>query len=161
MADIPQVLATYDALVGVALGAGLTYGFSALNRRHQEKRENDTRWYEKRLQAYTDLQRAVGSGDVLRLRLYPSLEAYDEVTLSLLSALGAVRLIGSQDVVIAAERLALALLAQVANYADEVVERVEGKTEGLSDAERKSEWSRVLDLLQTFVMVARKDLGHP
>jgi hypothetical protein len=36
MADIPQVLATYDALVGVALGAGLTYGFGALNRRHQE-----------------------------------------------------------------------------------------------------------------------------
>ncbi len=39
MADIPQVLATYDALVGVALGAGLTYGFGALNRRHQEARE--------------------------------------------------------------------------------------------------------------------------
>jgi hypothetical protein len=36
MADIPQVLATYDALVGVALGAGLTYGFGALNRRRQE-----------------------------------------------------------------------------------------------------------------------------
>jgi hypothetical protein len=161
MADIPQVLATYDALVGVAIGAGLTYGFGALNRRHQEAREDRTRWYEARLQAYTDLQRAVGSGDVLRLRLHPSLEAYDEVTLSLLSALGAVRLVGSQDVVIAAERLAMAVLAQVANYADEVVERVEGKTEGLSDAERKPEWSRVLEPLQKFVMVARKDLGHP
>jgi hypothetical protein len=33
MADIPQVLATYDALVGVVLGAGLAYGFGALNRR--------------------------------------------------------------------------------------------------------------------------------
>jgi hypothetical protein len=42
MADIPQVLATYDALVGVALGAGLTYGFGALNRRHQEAREDKT-----------------------------------------------------------------------------------------------------------------------
>ena len=31
MADMPQVLATYDALVGVALGAGLTYGLGALN----------------------------------------------------------------------------------------------------------------------------------
>jgi hypothetical protein len=40
MADIPQVLATYNALVG----AGLTYGFGALNRRHQEKREDRTRW---------------------------------------------------------------------------------------------------------------------
>jgi hypothetical protein len=88
MADIAQVIATYDALVGVAIGAGLTYGFGALNRRHQEAREDRTRWYEARLQAYTDLQRAVGSGDVLRLRLYPSQEAYDEVTLSLLSALG-------------------------------------------------------------------------
>jgi hypothetical protein len=29
MADIPQVLATYDALVGVALGAGLTFLGSA------------------------------------------------------------------------------------------------------------------------------------
>jgi hypothetical protein len=46
--------ANYDALVGVALGAGLTYGFSALNRRHQEARENETRWYEKRLQVYID-----------------------------------------------------------------------------------------------------------
>jgi hypothetical protein len=42
MADIAQVIATYDALVGVALGAGLTYGFGALNRRHQEARENHT-----------------------------------------------------------------------------------------------------------------------
>jgi hypothetical protein len=41
MADIPQLLANYDALVGVALGAGLTYGFGALNRRHQEARETN------------------------------------------------------------------------------------------------------------------------
>ena len=46
MTDIPQVLATYDPLVGVALGAGLTYGFGALNGRHQEARANETRWYE-------------------------------------------------------------------------------------------------------------------
>jgi hypothetical protein len=52
MADIPQVLATYDALVGVALGAGLTYGFGVLNRRHQEARENETRSYEARREAY-------------------------------------------------------------------------------------------------------------
>ena len=55
MADIAQVLATYDALVGVALGAGLTYGFGALNRRHQEAREDKTRWYETRLKAYGEL----------------------------------------------------------------------------------------------------------
>jgi hypothetical protein len=54
MADIPQVLATYDALVGLVLGAGLTYGFGALTRRHQEEREDKTRWYEARLQVYID-----------------------------------------------------------------------------------------------------------
>ena len=52
MADILQVLATYDALVGVALGAGLAYGFGALNRRHQEAREDATRWYQARREAY-------------------------------------------------------------------------------------------------------------
>jgi hypothetical protein len=59
MADIPQVLATYDALVGVALGAGLTYAFGALSRRHQEAREDKTRWYETRLKAYAELTQTV------------------------------------------------------------------------------------------------------
>jgi hypothetical protein len=62
MADIPQVLATYDALVGVALGAGLTYGFSALSRRHQEAREDKTRWYQARLAAYTEFYQALSDG---------------------------------------------------------------------------------------------------
>ena len=61
MADIAQVLATYDALVGVALGAGLTYAFGALNRRHQEARENQTRWYDARYKAYTDFYVTVTS----------------------------------------------------------------------------------------------------
>jgi hypothetical protein len=43
MADIAQVLAAYDALAGEAIGAGPTYGFGALNRHHQEKREDETR----------------------------------------------------------------------------------------------------------------------
>jgi hypothetical protein len=68
MADIPQVLATYDALVGVALGAGLTYGLGALNRRQQEAREDRTRWYEKRLQAYADLSAAAFQGLTLSLQ---------------------------------------------------------------------------------------------
>ena len=59
MADVAEVLATYDALVGVALGAGLTYGFSFLNRRHQEAREDKTRWYQARLDAYADFYRAL------------------------------------------------------------------------------------------------------
>jgi hypothetical protein len=49
MADVAEVLANYDALVGVALGVVLTYGLSALSRRHQEAREDKTRWYQARL----------------------------------------------------------------------------------------------------------------
>ena len=59
MADLAELIATYDALVGVALGAGLTYGFSALNRRHQESREDKTRWYQARLDAYADFYQRV------------------------------------------------------------------------------------------------------
>jgi hypothetical protein len=52
MADIPQVLATYDALVGVALGASLTYGFAALNRSRSARSRTTTnrpRWVDVRL----------------------------------------------------------------------------------------------------------------
>jgi hypothetical protein len=72
MADIPQLLSNYDALVGVALGAGLTYGLGALNRRHQEARENETRWYNARFQAYVDLLRAVGQNEVLWVTRAPA-----------------------------------------------------------------------------------------
>jgi hypothetical protein len=53
MADIAQALVTGGtALVSAAAGAGLTYRLGALNRRHQEARENETRWYEARREAY-------------------------------------------------------------------------------------------------------------
>jgi membrane protein DedA with SNARE-associated domain len=68
MADIPQLLANYDALVGVALGAGLTYGFGSLNRRHQEAREDKTRWYQARLEAYTKFYRALSDWWILTAR---------------------------------------------------------------------------------------------
>jgi hypothetical protein len=54
VADVAQVLANNQAIVGVVVGAVLGYVLNALNRRHQEKRENETRWYEARLQAYSD-----------------------------------------------------------------------------------------------------------
>jgi hypothetical protein len=62
MADIAELIATYDALVGVALGAGLTYSFSALSRRRQEAREDRTRWYQARLAAYTEFYQALSDG---------------------------------------------------------------------------------------------------
>ncbi len=50
MADIGQVLSTGGTtILGVAVGAGLTYWLGALNRRHQEAREDKTRWYQERL----------------------------------------------------------------------------------------------------------------
>jgi len=59
MADIAQVIATGGtALVSAAAGAGLTYWLGALNRRHQEAREDATRWYEARREAYMELHQA-------------------------------------------------------------------------------------------------------
>jgi hypothetical protein len=60
MADIAQALVTGGtALVSAAAGAGLTYWLGALNRRHQEEREDATRWYEARLNSYVALTQAV------------------------------------------------------------------------------------------------------
>jgi ADP-heptose:LPS heptosyltransferase len=114
MADIPQVLANYDALVGVALGAGLTYGFGALNRRHQEARENETRWYNARFQAYVNLLQAVGQNEVLWVT-DPIDEDHRELALSLRAALGTVRLVGSDEVIEVANKLIGAALGDRRN----------------------------------------------
>jgi ADP-heptose:LPS heptosyltransferase len=114
MADIPQVLANYDALVGVALGAGLTYGFGALNRRHQEARENETRWYNARFQAYVNLLQAVGQNEVLWVT-DPIDEDHRELALSLRAALGTVRLVGSDEVIEVANKLIGAALGDMRN----------------------------------------------
>jgi membrane protein YqaA with SNARE-associated domain len=47
------------AIIGVVVGAFLTYLFGALTRRRQEKREDRTRWYERRLQAYIEFYQTV------------------------------------------------------------------------------------------------------
>jgi len=47
------------AVIGVAVGAGLTYLCNALSRRHQEAREDRTRWYEAQFRAYIDLTHGV------------------------------------------------------------------------------------------------------
>ena len=143
MADIPQVLATYDALVGVALGAGLTYGFGALNRRHQEKREDDTRWYEKRVQAYTDLSAIAFQGLVLSRQ---SIEEADfEVNLAHLGALvkaaSLIRLVGSPEVYKRAN--------QVVDVSSEMI------------VNRETSLGRAYaQAVNAFERAARKDLGH-
>jgi hypothetical protein len=88
MADMAQVLATYDALLGVALGAGLTYGFGALNRRHQEAREDKTRWYQARLEAYSEFYRALSDWWILAVRSQSTQDDREKLVSRLSNALG-------------------------------------------------------------------------
>jgi hypothetical protein len=130
MADVAEVLATYDALVGVALGAGLTYGFSALSRRHQEAREDKTRWYRARLAAYTEFHQALSDGWLpvgARRRTDP------KAVSRLRNALGLILLVGSAEVC----AIALALFGKAENNE-------------LGDGQPK---------VATFLFLARRDLG--
>jgi hypothetical protein len=130
MADIPQVLATYDALVGVALGAGLTYGFSALSRRHQEAREDKTRWYQARLAAYTEFYQALSDG---WLPVGAKRRTDPKAVSRLRNALGLIQLVGSMEVC----AIALALFGKAENNE-------------LGDGQPR---------VATFLFLARKDLG--
>jgi hypothetical protein len=140
MADIPQVLATYGALVGVALGAGLTYGFGALNRRHQEKRENDTRWYERRLESYVGLYQAAYDAYFL---MYVSDKPRSQAGQGILNAVGAIHFVGSPEVAEAAENLVDVVLAG-----------------GKGKKEADAFLDELMDALDEFKVVSRKDLGH-
>jgi predicted RecB family endonuclease len=169
MADIPQVLATYDALVGVALGAGLTYGFGALNRRHQEAREDKTRWYDARREAYAALLIAAQRVSVSSEDATPE-EQMSELADELSAAMGAVRLVGSPEVIEAADNLFTAILEDVELFKQEVLEfaqrQVEGSDEDLDLLEELDNLSmtRMLHMPEArkaFEKAARKDLGHP
>jgi hypothetical protein len=140
MADIAQAIANYDALVGVALGAGLTYGFGALNRRHVEKREEATRLYEVRFQAYAQLSQAALTRGVIDPRTSPNAEErLSQAMSSATSAMGAIGLVGSDEVLIAASKLVIAV--------GEEVER------------REPDLCRLRDIQAAFRDAARKDLG--
>jgi hypothetical protein len=141
MADIGQVLATGGtALVSAAAGAGLTYWLGALNRRHQEARENATRWYEARLQAYIELHQASYDAYFSAFGNWPSKEVTDRLAARLMNARGAIHFVGSPEVIKAAERV------------------INGALEELgSDREMHGNF---LDKLEHFQVVARNDLGH-
>jgi hypothetical protein len=141
MADIPQALATYNALVGVALGAGLTYGLGALNRRHQEKREDATRWYEARLDAYRELSRVMTNAS--RLNHFGGVQKKLQVMEDMALALGPIHLVGSPEVIEAAEGLVAA------------VTKVQAEDHGERPVQA------VVLALRNYKIVARKDLGHP
>jgi hypothetical protein len=143
MADLAQAIANYDALVGVALGAGLTYGFGALNRRHVERQEEATRLYEARFQAYAQLSQAALTRGVIDPRnTSPNAEErLSQAMTSATSAMGAIGLVGSDEVLIAASKLVIAV--------GEEVERAE------------PDLYRLRDIQADFRDAARKDLGLP
>jgi hypothetical protein len=135
MADITQLLSNYDALVGVALGAGLTYGFSALNRRHQEAREDKTRWYQARLEAYADFYRALSDWWLFTVRDQSTQDEQEKLLSRLSNVLLLIHLVGSAEVILIAQAL--------------FREALKG--------EEGDEHPR----LAAFVFAARKDLGFP
>jgi hypothetical protein len=156
MADIGQVLATGGTtIVGVAVGSGLTYWLGALNRRHQETREDRTRWYDARFNAYVDLQKAVTHGLGFHMKPNPTREEVEGAVASLLFALGAVRLVGSREATTLAEALVGVTTLRMAREE----KREEGKPEKDNDTEYDSK--RMGDLLRRFVSAARKDLVTP
>jgi hypothetical protein len=140
MADIPQVLATYDALVGVALGAGLTYGFGTLNRRRQEKRENETRWYEARFQAYVQLFRAVV--DAVEAAHSQEEDTHNKALAELSASLQTVRFVGSPEAARSAQSLFQVLV------------------DAIGDEPRPLDDNRLRDAIWEFSFAARKDLGQ-
>jgi hypothetical protein len=145
MADIAQVIATGGiALVSAAVGAGLTYWLGALNRRHQETREDRTRWYEKRLQAYTDLTAATFQGLALSRHSMEKANYEEHVAhlAELATAVSSIRLVGSPEVFERAEQV-VHVLTQLLTERDERL------------------LQPVVEAANAFEVAARIDLGHP
>jgi len=140
MADIPTLLANYDALVGVALGAGLTYGFGSLNRRRQEARENETRWYEQRLQAYVDFYRAYVELYWAISKKQTTRDFRKEEAKKLFSLLSVIDFVGSPEVREVAAKVFDAIVKEVNKD-----QPFEGGLSGLN----------------ALMTACRKDLGHP
>jgi hypothetical protein len=89
MADMAQAVVTGGtALVSAAAGAGLTYWLGALNRRHQEARENETRWYEARLQAYIKLYQTGYDTYFKMLGSSPDSKATDKLVQMIVNTVG-------------------------------------------------------------------------
>jgi hypothetical protein len=139
MADMVQVLATGGtALVSAAAGAGLTYWLGAMNRRHQEEREDRTRWYEARREAYARFLDTIAAHSLVSRREDASTDDLDGATAALLSAFGAIRLLGSPDALHTAEQYLVAFLGPLPHDA-----------------------SAMQAAMRAFGVAARKDLGHP
>jgi hypothetical protein len=100
-----QVLDKLDGMLGVVIGAGLTHGFSARSRKHQEDREDSTRWYAARFEAYSALIRAMFDGLLAAFQDEDSDDERKGASRALSSAVGQIRLVGSPKAVEAAEHV--------------------------------------------------------
>jgi hypothetical protein len=138
MNDIAQVLATYEALVGGVVGAVLGYVLNALNRRHQEAREKETRWYDARREAYARFLDAIAAHSLVSRREDFSTDDLVGAAAALISAFGAIRLVGSPDARHTAEQYLVAFL------------RPQPRDAGTMQA-----------AMRAFEAAARKDLGVP
>jgi hypothetical protein len=142
MADIAQVLATGGTtIVAVAVGAGLTYWLGALNRRHQEGREDRTRFMQERFQAYSEFTRTAYLLARSGKRTFENLDA-------LTSAVASVNLVASSEVLHASIEVS------------EVVNEELHNRERL-DVPVRADSPRLENALARFTNAARRDLGHP
>ena len=142
MADLAEVLSAYQGLVGVAVGVGLTHWLGALNRRHQEKREEANRLYEARFQAYARLSEAALARSVVDPLTSPNIEERFSQAMTLAtSAMGAIALVGSHEVL---------------DDANDLIVKV-----GEETARTDPDLYRLRDALAAFREAARKDLGRP
>ena len=150
MADIGQVVATgVTTIVGVSLGAGLTYLFGSMNRRHQEAREDETRWHSTKLEAYAEFLSVAFHHIYLDIRARAATEDpedepmttedYKQAALALNAAWAPVRIVGSPEVI------------EAANHVVALAIEVQG---GAVDPKL---WSTATNV---FVAAARRDLGH-
>jgi hypothetical protein len=139
MADIAQVLATGGTtIVAVGVGAGLTYWFGALNMRHQEEREDRTRWYDARREAYARFLDAIANHSLVARREDASTDDLVGAATALTSSFSAIRLVGSPDAIRTAGQYLAAFLRPQPRDA-----------------------STMQAAMRAFEAAARTDLGHP
>jgi hypothetical protein len=133
------------AVIGVVVGAGLTYLLGALSRRHAEEREDKTRWYEARLRAYSAVPEVLTKGIATAVR-QPKTETVDTSLMQIAGAIGTIRFVGSKEVVDVSDRL-------FAEFAYLLMSQANGQG--------KPSFKTIEPLVTEFRAAARKDLGLP
>jgi hypothetical protein len=111
MANIERMLANGGwAIVGVVVGSSLTYLSGALNRHHQEAREDRTRWYDTRREAYVALLITASRFSHALSDAKSGGQAMQNIMEELTAVMGAVSLVASPATIQAAKNLFEAVL---------------------------------------------------